>query len=229
MALAAANKTSGKDETDLSTYLTPSIAFLANRLYIFTFGSHGPGPTTVTATGTGLTIPSIATDTVSGIKRLTVFRAMPTSDTTTTVSFASLGPQVQSHGFWSIEEYDGMDTSGTNGEGAIVQSGTITTTGASSLTVTLAAFGNANNAAFGAFLKAANENMTEGAGFTPLAEVTGAASPTTSILTEHKINDNTVDCSWASSGTAIGIAVEIKAASLAPPRKLRTVSTPIRW
>ena len=42
-------------------------------------------------------------------------------------------------------EFDGMDTSGTNGSGAIVQSATNKVTSANALTVTLSAFGSSNN------------------------------------------------------------------------------------
>ena len=211
MAITAANKTSGKDEADLSTYTTASVAFVANRLYLFTYGSHGPAPTVATANGTGLTIEQVNTVTNASTKRLTVFRALPGADTTTTVNFVQSASQVQSHGFWAIDEYQGMEP-GANGLTAVVQAANNQTAGATSLTVTLAAFGSVNNAAYGAFLRSENENMTEGAGFTALAEVTGASSPTTSILTENKLNDNTVDCSWASSGAGFGIGIEVKAA-----------------
>lgn len=217
MAITATNMTAAKDDTDAGSYTTASVSFVANRLYLLSVASHGSPSLahSIVASGT-LTLVEIANIQFNTIaspsKRISVWRTMPSSNTTTTIQWDNNGGSM-SHGFWSIEEFDGVDTSGTFGSGAIVQSATNRADTGSSLTVTLAAFGSATNAGYGWFVRAENQDMTEGSGFTKLSEITGAESPTTSTLSEWKINDTTVDCSFATSGANAGIAVEIKEAT----------------
>lgn len=115
---------------------------------------------------------------------------------------------------WGISEFSGVDTSGTNGSGAIVQvvnnkdeSGSVST-----LTVTLAAFGSANNATFGAFGAASSVTFTAGSGFTILDQQ--VASLTVAHGTEFRnSNDTSVDISLSGNDFIGGVAVEIKAAA----------------
>lgn len=129
-----------------------------------------------------------------------------------TIDFAG---QTETGAAWSIVQYTGMDTTGVNGSGAIVQSVTNSTGGANatSLTVTLAAFSNANNATAGGFgipLNTAGQPAI-GSGFTATGQV-NQASPNLSIGSEFLgLNDTTVDMnSGAASIPWAGIAVEIK-------------------
>lgn len=220
MAITATNKTSGLDNTDNTTgYTTASVTFTTSLLYLFSVVSHDGASIPVhliSASGT-LTFTEIATVTFNTIassnKRLTVYRCMPSPGESTTVSFDTSGAVTNSHGRWSIDEFSGIDTSGTNGSGAIVQSVTDRSDTGTSLTVTLAALGSGDNATFGAFAHAANEVTNIGSGFTELADVAGTETPTTSFQTEWKLNDNTVDASWTTSSANAGIAIEIKAAT----------------
>jgi hypothetical protein len=213
--VAAVNKTAAKNDTDATSYTTASVNFVANRLYLIGLLCHNSiAGISITASGT-ITTAAVASTTFNTIaspnKTIKVFRCMPTSNETTTITWNSAG-ELMSHGFWSIDEFDVVDTSGTAGSGAVVQSATNRADTGSSLTVTLAAFGSANNAAYGFFCRSENENMTPGSGFTQLSEITGVESPTSSILAEWKTNDTTVDCSFATSGVSAGVAVEIKEA-----------------
>ena len=103
-----------------------------------------------------------------------------------------------------------MDTTGANGSGAIVQSVATLFTAVTSASVTLAAFGSADNATYGMFGRANNEAITQGSGFTLIHNPFGA-TPNTSLMTEFRNdNDTGVDASWVTSSNCRGIAVEIK-------------------
>jgi hypothetical protein len=117
-----------------------------------------------------------------------------------------------------VIEFSGIDTSGTDGSGAVVQSVTNSGTPLSSLTVTLAAFGSVDNATYGTFSTNGNvTGWTPGSGFTLIHEQANATDGP-SFATEFRAdNDTSVDATQPGSGDMGGIAVEIKAASAAPP------------
>lgn len=209
MAVTALHLTTSNEEDNLTSYPTASISPSGNKLILAVVGSSVSSgtPNTPTLTGNGLTwveVASIATT----VTRITVFRAMGASPSAgaVTIDFAA---QTQSRCFWSISEFDGVDTGGANGENAVVQSATGNATSGTSLVVTLAAFGSATNAAFGGLFKQTVEAITEGSGFTELAESQGTGLV---IQSEWKDSEDTsVDWSWATAATRVGgIAVEIK-------------------
>src|SRR6266540_3508337 len=110
MALAASNKTAAQNTTDQTSYTTASVAFLANRLYLFAVESHsGTSPPALpTLTGTSLTIDAIANATFNTLaapaKRISLYRAMPGGDTTTTVTISFAGAtETQNNCSWSID------------------------------------------------------------------------------------------------------------------------------
>jgi len=190
-----------------SSFTTASISPGANRLVLAWVSDRITTPPTPTLSGNGLTWVQQGSSITFGTNgRFTLFRAMgalPTSGSVT-ISFS----KSVNYACWSIVEYDGVDTSGTNGSGAVVQS--VTGTAAStSLTVTLAAFADANNVATGGFATTVNSTYTQGTGFS----IYGSAVQTTalSIATEGlPTNDTTVDISVAASTTIAGIAVEVR-------------------
>jgi hypothetical protein len=143
---------------------------------------------------------------------------MGASPSTEAVTF-DFGGQTQTGCVWSVIDYSGTDTTGTNGSGAIVQSDTEASAGSvSSLTSTLAAFSGANNATAGGFgYPLNNGNGTAGTGFTETGE-RFQGSPNQAIYTEFRSdNDTTVDVSiGASSVPIVGISVEIAASAAIP-------------
>ena len=192
--------------TATSPYTTASIAPGANRLVLLWVNDRGTGnPTVTSVAGNGLTWVQVNTLTFGSNGRLTLYRAMGAAPTAGTVTITFSGTIARA--CWSIVEYDGVDTSGTDGSGAVVQS--VTGTAAStSLTVTLAAFADANNVATGGFSTTSNSTYTAGGGFS----IYGSAAQSTSlsIATEGlPTNDTTVDISVAST-TIAGIAVEVR-------------------
>lgn len=148
----------------------------------------------------------------AGVPTQTVelWRSLGAAPSTGTIVIG-FGGNTQINGSWAVIECTGVDTSGTDGSGAIVQNAINLTEPGTSLTVTLAAFGDAGNATLGAFGLATNQAVTPGTGFTELAEQQNSEGHTLQVQWRND-NDTSVDASW-SSVDAGGVAVEIKAAA----------------
>lgn len=216
MAVSIANLTSGNDETDDADSVTASITPSANKLILLAFASRADAvqPTVSSVTGCSLTwveIAHIDYDTSGSRRSLFLYRAMGSSPSSGAITITWGGTQTAKT--WVVDEVTGMDTSGTDGSGAIVQSATNKdeTGSATSLTVTLGAFGSVNNATYGAFGTDGNPLPTAGSGFTTLA----TAVSTTDVRTTSEWqsgNDTSVDMSFASAVLVGGVAIEIKEA-----------------
>jgi hypothetical protein len=213
-----ADLTSGTTETNGSSQATASVTPTANRLILAVCANRSTSgdAAVTTATGNGLTWVSIATlifgESGNNRVRLTIFRSMGASPSAGAITFDAGGTTQETWG-WSITEFAGIDTGGTNGSAAVVQSATQQeTSSVTTSTVTLAAFGSANNATFGVIGRNKNnESFTPGSGFTEIHDLT-TASESLGVATEWRNdNDTTVDGSWASSVKAGGVAIEIKA------------------
>lgn len=227
MAITAASVIApNRSSTDATSYTTASGTPGSNKLQLLAVGAINATAANIptpSVTGAGLTwvlVNSVQYDT-GGSNRgaLFLFRALSASPSSgaLTIDFVS---QTQTNCEWSWVELDGVDTSGTNGSGAIVQSSTASGT-ATSLSVTLAAFGDAtNNAAYGCFHHQANETNTAGTGFSLSFGGTNntifGASRVASLGAEWKTGEDLgVDMSWTTSALAGGVAAEIKMATAA--------------
>ena len=220
MAIAHTAKTSGNSSTDATSYATASITPGTSELeLVAVVNSKGTTPDTPTITG----YTQVATVTYASIaapqRRVTLLRYLNSSPSAgaLTIDFAGA---TQTGCAWAISDFSGVDTGGSNGANAVVQSATNRNDDASgndTLTVKLAAFGDAvNNATYGAFSQASNNGFDIGTGFTQIHD-TAAATPQTGIFTEFKLSgDTTVDATdtGASDIAHAGIAIEIK---VAPP------------
>lgn len=218
MAVSISNLTVGSKDTSGTSATTASVTPSANKLQLLsiTCRKDTSQPATPTISGNGLTwvlINTIYYDTTSGSRKsLWVFRAMGSSPSsgTITITFGETWTNCN----WSLDEASGMDTSGTNGSGAIVQSATNKEDAGDGgiLTVTLSAFASTNNATFGAFAgDPGTGTVTVGSGFTKLGTKDTA---TMNLGTEYKnSNDTSVDATFdAVAGTSSGgVAIEIKA------------------
>jgi hypothetical protein len=199
-----------------------------NSLYLMTVASRTgitTDPVQPTVTGCGLTwvaINSIVHDTTSSSRRrVTLFRAMGSSPTAgvLTIDFAS---QAQTNFGWIIDVANGIDTSGTNGSGAIIQSATAidSSEAVATLTATLGAFSNSGNATYGAIGTGAFGNnppvTTQGAGFTLVFSNTFDGGNTCHTLFKNT-NDTTVEITFDQVNSIGIIAVELKAKTLGRP------------
>lgn len=223
MAVACTNITSGLDEDGGSGSTTASVTLTANRLYYLTIvqrrgDSVDPVEPTASSTGaTWVSVNSIVFDTTSASRRrVTVLRTMVASDQTGAITITH-GSNV-TDAVWILDEFTGIDTSGTNGSGATVQSATNKDeAGATSLTVTLAAFGSSNNATYGSFgWDGSTSTGSQGSGFTLVKNQNDSGTDLSSLTEFRSDNDTSVDSSYSpAAGLIGGIAIEIKAAAVA--------------
>jgi len=166
--------------------------------------------------GNGLTWVNIANVACqANWDNISIWRAMGASPSSgaLTVNYTNGQEGCQVH----VLEFTGVDTSGTNGSGAVVQSAKTGPSSGTSATVTLAAFGSANNATFGAFgrLNSAVNAATPGTGFTESFDNgNDYGSWAAMMMAEYLLgNDTTVDYSWSGTYNVGGVAIEVKAAT----------------
>ncbi|HJS42319.1 MAG TPA: Ig-like domain-containing protein, partial [Gemmatimonadales bacterium] len=215
--------TAGNDLNNGATYTTGSISPSPNTLVLVavmgirTFGVS-PSPT---VTGGGMStwteVATVEFDSIPFIqRRMTVYRAMSAAPGSgpITISFSNN----QSNAQWIVVQWDGVETSGVNGAGAIGQTGSERGDLASGLSVTLAPFANSGNVAFGVFGAASGVHglpmITPFAGFTELNEQVSQEATPSDFQAEWATSLNTVAALWNSlHGGAL--AIEIKVATLA--------------
>lgn len=193
---------------NLGDQTTGTISPTNGSLVLIAVGANKPSsvPTTPTVSGLSMTWTQIATRTLGGVDhRITLFRGLANGNSgTLTISH---GGENQQNIYWAISEINRIDSGGTNGSNAIVQSagnnGSTTTT----FTVTLGAFDNAKNGTLGVVYNTTSESPSVGSGFTEVATSDGAHKISTEFKTE---NDTSVD--WSTTGNAnyVALAVELK-------------------
>lgn len=217
MAVTCTNLVQNQDGTDDADSVVASATYTAGRLYLLTLCSRADAvqPTISSigvpaSSGMVWTIIGAANDFDASGSRRTMFlyRAMPTS--TQTGGFTITWGATQTAKTWNVDEIDGMDTSGTQGSGAIVQQVPGSASGATSLSITLAAFSSTNNATYGAFGNAGEGALSAGTGFTRFGnqQLAGEAGLATEFRAD---NDTSVDMSGSLMDIG-GIAIEIKQA-----------------
>ncbi|HEY6109128.1 MAG TPA: invasin domain 3-containing protein, partial [Gemmatimonadales bacterium] len=207
---------SGHDPNNLKVYTTASIAPAPNALVTVAVLTHqsssaAPAPT---LTGGGMAAwDLVATTTFNGatpLDRVTIFRAMSATPGSGPISITS--SVTVSNCQWIVSQWDGVETGGTNGAGAIVQTGATSGAAVNGLTVTLAAFADAADVGYGVFgIASATVAATAGTGFTRIDEQPSGEGTTGDLFAEWAVNDITVDATW-SSKSAGALGVEIKAA-----------------
>jgi hypothetical protein len=219
VAITATPLASNVQDADSSAYGTPSISPTAGSLvlaWIASVGGDGVGgftPSTPSLTGAGMTWTYVD-DIVNVGMKISLFRALSASPGSgaLTATFNS-GLETQSDFAVQIAQFAGVDKSGTNGSGAIVQSATAgsnrTFANNTSITFTFAsAISNPNNAVAGAIYLATGQQVNPGSGFTEL----GDASSTRGMESEFKAaGQQTVPWSWGSLSAGVNLPVELKA------------------
>jgi protocatechuate 3,4-dioxygenase beta subunit len=208
--------TAGHDVNNQRVYTTAPISPAPNTLVTVAVTTHrstaaAPEPT---LTGGGMNaweiVATVTYDPIgSAHKRITIYRAMspaPGSGPITITSSATV-----SNCQWIVSQWDGVDQSGSNGSGAIAQTSSTAGDNVTGLTTTLAAFGSANNAAYGVFgIASTTAAATPGSGFAAIAEAPSGEGTSGDVFAEWAANLPAVAASWATnSGGALG--VEIKA------------------
>ena len=215
--------TSSNSRVNLKTYTTASIAPAANALVTVAVMGHNmtaasPSPT---VTGGGMAgwslVATIAFDPVaSPHKRLSVFRALSPSPGSGPLKITFAGTQLNCQ--WIVSQWQGVETSGTNGSNAIARSGSARGDNVGSLVVALAGFADANDVAYGVFgVRNSAASITPGAGFTEIAELASGETPPSDLQAERKAGDNTIDARWAKvNAGALGLEIRAAAPTVIP-------------
>ncbi len=229
MTITQASLTSGNDGSGgfVSSSTIASTAPTSNRL-ILAF-VHGAAfqpdqidpPTAVTVAGVSMTAVANVKDTVTG-QCVSLWRGLSASpgSSTGTITF----DETQYYADWTVFELDGIDTSGTNGSGAIVQSASnkdVTGSGTAAA-VTLSAFGDANNGAvFGTGWTntgATIRTCTPDTGWSEVHDTgttyAGAAAAAAIESQWRASNDTSATGTWSAAGFILSVAAEIKAAAV---------------
>ncbi len=215
--------TSGFSETDASSYPSASVSPAADKV-ILAVVSNRRSPTSVipTASGAGITWVQVFSEVLTfggGENRITVFRGIDAAPSTGAITF-DFGGQTQLRGSWAILELDNVDTGGADGADAIVQADSDENAAATSVSVTLAGFGDANNATIG-FCSADNPSVggpySPGSGWPAFVvnELTG--SQFNAVAVEFRTDNSvTVDFSSNSTDGLTIIGIELKNATPTP-------------
>jgi hypothetical protein len=207
--------TSGNSVTNLNTYTTASIAPAANTLVTIAVLSHRASASmSPTVTGGGMAswdlVASVDFDTLAlPHRRLSIYRAMSATPGSGPITF-KFTSQVSNHE-WNVSQWDGVETSGVNGDGAIVQTGSNRANAVNGLSVALGAVASTTNVALGAV--AVNSqvlSIAPAAGFTEIDEQPAAEGTRGDLQAEWAVNRPTIGASW-SNLKAGGLGVEIKA------------------
>jgi hypothetical protein len=196
---------------------TASISPTANALVtVAVLGHNGtaasPSPV-VTGGGMAAWAP-VATVTFDPVatphKRISVFRALSASPGSGPIRITFTAPQANCE--WIVSQWQGVETSGSNGSAAIAQVGSARSNAVTALTVTLGSFASASDVAYGIFgIRRSATGITPGAGFTEIAERASGETPPSDLQAEWAGGDNTVDARWTKLNAG-ALALEIKAA-----------------
>lgn len=208
MAVVGTNLTSNTGAAN-NSIATASISPVANSLILVGFlTTHNNGsPGVPSVTGNGITYALVDSRAFDSDRTLFLFRGMSSSPSagavTITLDRSSLEVNV------TVDQFTNVKTSGTNGADAVVQSvDTISAGTTTSVTATLAAFADVNNATYG--LAGRNgSGQSVGSGFTLLAN---PASSRSALSMWKATNDTTVDVTYSSTSVLNAIiGVEIAA------------------
>jgi hypothetical protein len=208
--------TVGTNTVNQRVYTTAAIAPAPNTLITVAVLGHNSSstPTSPTLSGGGMTawteVASVTFDTGTlPLRRLTIFRALSAAPGSGSITITS--SMTLSNCQWIVSQWEGVETSGVNGAGAIVQTGSSRGDAVNGLTVPLAAFGNAKNVAYGAFgVRSTVAAVTPGAGFTEIAEQPSGEGTPGDLQAEWAPNQNTIAATWTTLNGG-GLGVEIKA------------------
>lgn len=211
--------TTGGNLSNASSYQTASVAPTADNLVLIAVASKvdlGVAPNAPSLTGNGLTYVQVDTEVYdnSGLdrRRITLFRAMGSAPTAGKVTI-DFGGQEQDRCSWTMVEFEGVDTGGTHGSAAIVQSESDSDTDVGSLTVTLpSAFSDGDNRPAAFFACKVQEAMEPEASWTLLGRRVANTSIMSAWLDDATDTSATATLAGA-EGPVGGIIVEIAADS----------------
>jgi hypothetical protein len=214
MAVTRTHLTDDFITTNASSYTTATISPSAGRLLLVTVvGSHAAAWPGLTVSGCGVSWVQVASNDDTELRGAAMFRAMGTP-TTGALTIATADVSSLTACGWSVDEYAGVDTSGSFGSGAIVQTRVARGAGAASVSQAFSGTVTAGNATVAAVgMTAINETTTPGTGWTQIVNG-GISQPSTSRQVEWAATaQQNVTASWTTSADWFLVAAEIKSGS----------------
>ncbi len=200
--------------TDATSYATASVSPSANALVLLWVASqHASSLNTVSSvTGNALTWVQVDTQasTSNTTRRLSLYRALGASPSAGAITI-DFGANTQTACTWGVVQFTNVNTSGTNGSGAVVQSAKNVdgTNSATTITNTLSAFENAKNVHASGVSTGAATASTADSNFTTFGHNEVATNP---ITGEYEYCINRVACSPTFPASRVEIiGVEVKA------------------
>lgn len=220
MTITAALLGSTGTNTPGSSIASPSVSPGANRLVYAVVDAQytaASGQNIPTCSGCSLTWVQVATCTAVGAgvqSTTTVFRAMGAAPTTGAVT-GSFGGQTQQNAIIYVVEFDGINTGGTDGSAATVQSAVNQADAAgTTLSATLSSFVDAvNNAVFVAYAVSNNVTITEEGGYTKFTQNTTVTESEGCACAWKLGEDTSPSMTHASNAGRRVIGIEIAASS----------------
>jgi len=220
------------DAVDRSSYSnsswTPPTSGL---IWVYVYNIVSGTPNQPTISGNSLTWTAIKTQLLGTTYRLTLFGA-DAAGSSTGVTTVDMGGQSQFGCCASFGAAAGVDLSG-GVTAAFVQSPTASGFAAPPQSVTLAGAAHADNRPILGAGISTNTAHTPRANWTELDELNmGGVDPFCNLSTQYRDDafETTASVTWTNTTNYILVAAELKAIVAAPsPRKLRVVSSPLRW
>ena len=205
--------TSGHEILNQRIYITGSISPAPNALVTVAVLTHqsssaAPNPT---LSGGGMTswevVATVAYTGATPLDRLTIYRAMSAAPGSGSITISST--VTVSNCQWIVSQWTGVDVSGTNGSGAIVQTASANGTAVTSLTAALGDFAGATNVAYGAFGVATNvASAVPGSGFATIDQQPSGESTIGDLFAEWAVLLREVTATWpAKNAGAIGVEI----------------------
>jgi hypothetical protein len=210
VAVTANHLTTGSSTVDGVTYNTATITPTPNRLVtvavLVSFG-NGTGP--VSVSGCGLNW-ELVDQTPEVFRTQYLFRAMGAAPTAGPITITA--PVTLSAALWQVVEFNGVDTSGVNGSGAIAQSVSLRPASSTSANVPLPAAVSPNNAAYAVVGVAVQEAPAPGGGgWIALRSIT-QSNPVSGFLGEASAPAlQNITASWTTAAAILVVGAEIRA------------------
>ena len=215
-AITTAHLTNGGSSSTAASAITSSTTPTADSLVLVSVGTTAASFTAPTITGNGMTWVVVATSTNGGYN-MSVLRGLSASPSAGAMTIDFAGNDQTRIG-WTVEEFASVNTGGSNGSAAVVQSNTTSSSmGDTNLTpaIALSTFGTSTNAAFGAIVGATNVAtlIAPGAGMTELTDFEIRPASGINLQDEWK-STSTTSVAWTFTGGtsmdgAAAVALEI--------------------
>lgn len=218
MSIAVSVFDEGDSTTDATSFATNSVTPVAGNLYHLVIGATQAASASIadpTVTGCSLTWTKIVSDPATGGgRKLWFYRAMGSPTTgALTISFGATSVDI----FWCLLECSGVDTSGSGGSRAIVQSALSSISGSSGTSqqvdlATSTPVDSLDRCIF-ACLHLANENSTPRTNWTELSDRKHATlNANMEVQWRSDAFEATGSATWTTSQTRRAIMAELRAA-----------------